>query len=105
MILLRRLTQVPLDNGEILLVVDGLHDEPGEGFLVLGVDRGGFEEFGVEFGDGLWVGFGTEVYAIARGLGVSYRVIWIIWETVGICLKEVWVVRTDDDCVDHFEGL
>jgi hypothetical protein len=64
MILLRRLTQVPLDNGEILLVVDGLHDEPGERFLVLGVDRGCFEEFGVEFGDGFWVGFGTEVYRL-----------------------------------------
>lgn len=54
--------QVPLDNGELLLVMDGLHDEPGEGFFVLGVDGGCFEEFGVEFGDGFWVGLGAEVY-------------------------------------------
>lgn len=35
MILLRRLLKVSLDDSKILLVVHGLHDEPGEGFLVL----------------------------------------------------------------------
>jgi hypothetical protein len=29
MVLLRRLLEVSLDDGEILLVVDGLHNEPG----------------------------------------------------------------------------
>lgn len=52
MILLRRLVEVALDDGEILLIVDGLHDEPGERFFVFGVDGGCFEEFGMEFGDG-----------------------------------------------------
>ena len=61
MILLRRLVQVSLDDGEILFIVDGLHDEPGEGFFVFGVDGGCFEEFGVEFCYGFGVWFGAEV--------------------------------------------
>lgn len=60
-VLLGPLVQVALDDGEVLRVVDRLHDEPREGFLVLGVDGGGFEEFGVELRNALLVGLCPEV--------------------------------------------
>lgn len=60
-VLLRRLVEVALDDGEVLRVVNGLHDEPGESLLVLGIDGRGFDELGVQFGDGLLVWFRAEV--------------------------------------------
>lgn len=73
-IFLRGLVEVALDDGEILLVMDGLHHEPGQSLPVLGVDGGCFEEFGVEFGDAFGVRFGAEVYGnrhlkLGEGLG------------------------------------
>lgn len=47
MVLLGALLEVALDDSKVLLVKDRLHDEPGERLLVLGVDAGGFDEFGV----------------------------------------------------------
>lgn len=61
MVLLRALVEVALDDGEVLRVVDGLHHEPGEGLVILGVDGGGFKEFGVQLLDALRVGLGAEV--------------------------------------------
>ena len=62
MILLRGLLQVALDNGKVLGIVNRLHHEPGERLLVLRVDGRGFEELGVELGDGFLVRLGAEVY-------------------------------------------
>lgn len=60
-VLLGRLLEVALDDGEVLGVMDGLHDEPGQSLLVLGVDGGSLEELRVELVDGLLVLFGAEV--------------------------------------------
>lgn len=54
--------EIALDDAEVLGVVDGLHDEPREGFVILGVDGRGFEEFGVELLDGLLVGLCAHVW-------------------------------------------
>ena len=53
--------EIALDDGKVLLVEDGLHDEPGEGLFVFGVDFGGFDEFGVQLIDAFLVRFGAEV--------------------------------------------
>ena len=55
------LVEIALDDGKVLLVEDGLHDEPGEGLFVFGVDIGGFDEFGVQLIDAFLVRFGAEV--------------------------------------------
>lgn len=60
-VLLRRLLQVSLDDREVLLIVDGLHHEPGQGLLVLGVDGRRLKELGVKLGDGLLVRLSAEV--------------------------------------------
>ena len=68
MVLLGALVEVALDDAEVLLVVDTLHDEPGQGLLVLGVDGRGFDELGVKLGDALLVGLSAEVYRIAMSV-------------------------------------
>lgn len=60
-VLLGRLLLVALDNGEVLLVEDGLHNEPGKGLLVVGVDVGGLDELGLQLGDGFLIGLSAEV--------------------------------------------
>lgn len=45
--LLGGFVEIAFDDGEVLRVVDGLHDEPGESLLVLGVDGRSLEELGV----------------------------------------------------------
>lgn len=62
MVLLRTLIKVALDDAEVLLVVNGLHDEPRERLMVLRVDGGGFLELGFKLLDAFRVGFGAEVY-------------------------------------------
>ena len=64
MVLLRTLIEVALDDAEVLLVVDGLHNEPRERLMVLRVDGGGFLELGFKLLDAFRVGFGAEVYMI-----------------------------------------
>lgn len=61
-VFLRRFLDVALDDGEVLLVENGLHHEPREGLLVVRVDVGGLNKLGLEFGDGLLVRLGAEVY-------------------------------------------
>lgn len=60
-VLLGRLLLVTLDNGEVLLVEDGLHDEPRKGLLVVRVNVGGLDELGLELGDGLLIGLSAKV--------------------------------------------
>lgn len=62
MVLLRTLIEVTLDDAEVLLVVDGLHNEPRERLMVFRVDGGGFLELGFKLLDAFRVGFGAEVY-------------------------------------------
>ena len=66
MVLLGALVEVALDDSKVLLVEDGLHDEPGERLVVLGVDAGGFDEFGVQLVDAFLVRFGAEVWSKGR---------------------------------------
>lgn len=61
-ILLRTLVEVALDDAEVLLVVDRLHNEPRKRLMVLGVDGGSLLEFGLKLLDAFLVGFGAEVY-------------------------------------------
>ena len=61
-VFLRRFLDVALDDGEVLLVENGLHHEPREGLLVVRVDVGGLNKLGLELGDGLLVRLGAEVY-------------------------------------------
>lgn len=61
-VLLRGFLDVTLDDGEVLLIENGLHHEPREGFLVVRVDIGGFNKLGLELGNGLFVRLGAEVY-------------------------------------------
>lgn len=61
-VLLRGFLDVTLNDGEVLLVENGLHDEPRESFLVVRVDIGGFDKLSLELGDGLFVRLGTEIY-------------------------------------------
>lgn len=65
-VLLGALVEVALDDSKVLLVEDGLHDEPGERLVVLGVDAGGFDEFGVQLVDAFLVRFGAEVCSKGR---------------------------------------
>ena len=60
-VLLGALVEVALNDSKVLLVEDRLHDEPGERLLVLGVDAGSFDEFGVQLVDAFLVRFGAEV--------------------------------------------
>ena len=57
MVLLGALVEVALDDSKVLLVEDGLHDEPG---------AGGFDEFGVQLVDAFLVRFGAEVCSKGR---------------------------------------
>lgn len=56
-----RFLLVSLDNGEISWVGSGLHDEPGDGLLVLTVDAAGLDQLGLEPFDGRGLGIGAEV--------------------------------------------
>lgn len=52
---------VPFDNGEVAGIRGGLHDEPGDGLLVLAIDAAGLDELGLELVDGRGVAVGAEV--------------------------------------------
>lgn len=52
---------VALDDGKVAGVRGALHDEPGEGLLVLAVDAAGLDELGLEFVDRGGVAVGAEV--------------------------------------------
>lgn len=60
-VLLRGFLLVALDDGEVLLVEHRLHDEPGDGLLVVGVDVGSLDKLSLELGDGLLIGLSAEV--------------------------------------------
>ena len=80
MVFLGALVEIALDDGKVPLVEDGLHDEPGEGLFVFGVDTGGFDEFGVQLIDTFLVRFGAEV--CSKG---GFR--------LALCMYEVYVLR------------
>lgn len=61
MVLLGRFLLVALDDAEVLGIVDGLHDVPADGLLVLGVNLASLEELCVEFLDALRVGLCAHV--------------------------------------------
>lgn len=52
---------VSLHNGEVSRVGSGLHDEPGDGLLVLAVDAAGLDQLGLELFYGRGLGVGAEV--------------------------------------------
>ena len=79
-VFLGALVEIALDDGKVPLVEDGLHDEPGEGLFVFGVDTGGFDEFGVQLIDTFLVRFGAEV--CSKG---GFR--------LALCMYEVYVLR------------
>lgn len=90
MVLLRGFLDVTLDDGEVLLVENGLHHEPRKGFLVVRVDIGGFNKLSLELRDGLLIRLGAEVY----------NILLLAWE---ILVAIARVSHTNDDCVNHNE--
>lgn len=89
-VLLRGFLDVTLDDGEVLLVENGLHHEPRKGFLVVRVDIGGFNKLSLELRDGLLIRLGAEVY----------NILLLAWE---ILVAIARVSHTNDDCVNHNE--
>lgn len=53
---------VSLDDGEVPGVRGGLHDEPAERLLVLGVDAGRLDQLGLELVDAVGLVVGVQVY-------------------------------------------
>lgn len=62
MILLATLLFIPLHNSKLPLIKNTLHDEPRDGFLVLGVHAAGFDELVFQLADAFGVGFGGHVH-------------------------------------------
>jgi len=56
-----RLVLISLHDSEISWVRGGLHDEPGDGLLVLTVDAAGLDQLGLELLYGRGIGIGAEV--------------------------------------------
>lgn len=60
-ILLRPLIEITLHDTEVLLIMDRLHNEPGESLLILRVNGRGLQKLRVELGDRLLVGLRAHV--------------------------------------------
>lgn len=61
-------------DGEVARVRGALHDEPGDGLLILAVDTAGLDELGLELVDGGWLRVGAQV----DGDCVDHRCWWFL---------------------------